>query len=449
MDRTTHSSQTCRAGAVATPPRLRFAPCAAAALALFGAPAAMASVGCLPGTWSNDGITNCQAADPGYYVALPGATSQTPAPVGKYVSTAGATTALDAPVGTYVDQPGQSAAKLADPGYYVPTTGASAQTAAPLGKYVPFAGSASAFDAPVGTYVDHTGQSAAKPADPGYYVPTAGASAQTAALPGSYVATAGASAAMLALPGTFVGTAAATAATLAPAGYYVSSLGATAATAAPAGRYVANAGQTSANACAAGSYSYGAASACRGSATGDVGPVFGSVFGTGGPHDLGSLAAGQLIALGIVNATLDDPLSNPGGKLTALTLIGAVLGGANSSLFELLNFTPGEVLQKGDLANISLLAHDGGGGSPFSITLNFATDQGADFGLGTAPGSALDLPSADPPGGAGQLFSFTFTGTLASAPAGVPEPMTPALVLAALGALGGLRWRAGRRCAAG
>ena len=69
---------------------------------------------CPAGTYDNG--TACVNADPGYFVATAGATSQTPCPPGFYQPNAGSTSCIPA-----------------EPGYYVDTTAAIAQIACPVG----------------------------------------------------------------------------------------------------------------------------------------------------------------------------------------------------------------------------------------------------------------------------------------------------------------------------
>jgi hypothetical protein len=94
---------------------------------------------CAAGQYDNG--TGCVDADPGYYVDVAGATSETPCPVGYYQDQAGAISCKPAPAGSYVS-----------------ATGATTATLCPAGKYQPDAG-----------------QTSCIPADPGYYVPVSGA----------------------------------------------------------------------------------------------------------------------------------------------------------------------------------------------------------------------------------------------------------------------------------
>lgn len=103
---------------------------------------------CAAGTY--DTGSGCVPADPGHYVAVAGATSQTPCALGFYQPNAGSTSCIAADPGHYVDSSASSAqtacapgsyqpnsaaiaCNLADPGYYVASPGATAQTACPTG----------------------------------------------------------------------------------------------------------------------------------------------------------------------------------------------------------------------------------------------------------------------------------------------------------------------------
>jgi hypothetical protein len=50
---------------------------------------------CQPGSWSSTGVTPCRPADVGFYVDLPGATSETPCPSGDTTSGTGSTSISD------------------------------------------------------------------------------------------------------------------------------------------------------------------------------------------------------------------------------------------------------------------------------------------------------------------------------------------------------------------
>ena len=340
------------------------------------------------------GASAATLAEPGRYVALQGQVAAQLAPPGKFAPNAGMSAALDAPAGTYVADAGATAPTQAAPGTYVSTTGASAATLAPAGSYVPNSGASAATLAEPGRYVALEGQVAAQLAPLGKYVPNAGMSAALDAPVGTFVAQAGASAPTQASPGT----------------------------------YVPFAGSTSAIVCDSGTWAYGGASACRitnelYAGSNGVSPRFGSRYGPGnGPAiPLGTLVPGQTFGIDVMNISTD--IATP-SNLTGLTLLGALLGGTDAGLFDLLGFSPGALLLPGDDLSLMLRANPGVGPGPFSVMLTFQTDQFAD------------------PGNDGKRFAFQFTGNFASH--AVPEPGAAGLVLAALAALGLMR-RSSRR----
>jgi hypothetical protein len=105
---------------------------------------------CGAGTYSATGNAPCATADPGYFVATEGATSQTACPVGTYSSVTGATECQPAPAGSYVD------------------------TTASTGSLL----------CPAGSFSDTIGSASCTPAAPGFFVPTIGATSQTACATG-------------------------------------------------------------------------------------------------------------------------------------------------------------------------------------------------------------------------------------------------------------------------
>jgi hypothetical protein len=111
---------------------------------------------CLPGTYDNG--SDCVPADPGHFVAVEGATAQTPCSVGRYQPDAGSVSCL-----------------VADPGHFVSVPGATTQTPCAMGYYQPGVGSVSCVAA-----------------DPGFFVDVIGAVMQIACPPGTTSAAAAA-----------------------------------------------------------------------------------------------------------------------------------------------------------------------------------------------------------------------------------------------------------------
>ena len=112
---------------------------------------------CAAGMYENG--SSCVVADPGYYVDIAGATSQTPcemgfyqpnsgatscfpAAPGKYADTIGMISAIDCAVGSYQANSGSISCFLASPGYFVDTIGAVEQSLCPV-DYTSLAGAAS------------------------------------------------------------------------------------------------------------------------------------------------------------------------------------------------------------------------------------------------------------------------------------------------------------------
>jgi hypothetical protein len=191
-----------------------------------GASPAQASSACEPGFY--DAGNGCVAADPGYFVELPGATQQTECAAGSYQPFAGQVSCLLAPVGTFVA-----------------VTGAVAANECPIGRYQPSAGQTSCLLAPPGSFVDVTGAVAAIPCAPGSYQPSAGQSSCLLAPPGSFVDVTGAVAAIQCAPGKYQPFAGQISCLLAPAGTFVDVTGAVAAIPCAPGSYQPSAGQTS------------------------------------------------------------------------------------------------------------------------------------------------------------------------------------------------------------
>lgn len=90
---------------------------------------------CSPGTY-HDG-SGCVDASPGYYVAVSGATEQTPCAVGYYQPNAGAVSCIAAEPGHYVDVTGAVMQIDCLPGSYQPNSGATSCILAEADFFVP------------------------------------------------------------------------------------------------------------------------------------------------------------------------------------------------------------------------------------------------------------------------------------------------------------------------
>lgn len=105
---------------------------------------------CAAGSWYNG--TSCVAASPGFYVPLPGATSQTPCSAGTYQPNSGSTSCLFAPAGTFVSTTAATSPTLCSAGTYQPSTGQTSCINASPGFIVPAPGASSQVQCPAGTY---------------------------------------------------------------------------------------------------------------------------------------------------------------------------------------------------------------------------------------------------------------------------------------------------------
>ena len=172
---------------------------------------------CPAGQYDNG--SGCVDADPGYYVDVAGATSETPCPVGYYQDQAGETSCKPAPAGSYVSTTGAASATLCLVGTYQDQIGATSCNPAPAGSYVSTTGATLATLCPVGTYQDQTGQTSCKPAPAGSYVSTTGATSATLCPAGKYQPDAGQTSCIPADPGYYVDTSGAIAQTMCEVGY--------------------------------------------------------------------------------------------------------------------------------------------------------------------------------------------------------------------------------------
>jgi Ca2+-binding RTX toxin-like protein len=112
------------------------------------------AVSCEPGSY---GAFSCALADPGSFVATPGAVEQTRCSPGFFSATAGATECQAAP-----------------PGGFVPTAGATEAVECAPGSFSATFGQVSCDPAPAGTFVDAPGAASATPCALGFFNPDAG-----------------------------------------------------------------------------------------------------------------------------------------------------------------------------------------------------------------------------------------------------------------------------------
>src|SRR5579863_1317438 len=117
---------------------------------------ASAAAACSAGTYFNG--SNCVPAGPGYYVAVAGATSETPCPAGTFQPNAGQVSCEPATPGHFAAAAGQASDTPCPPGTYQPNTGQTGCEPAAPGHYVSAAGQASDTPCAPGTFQPNTGQ---------------------------------------------------------------------------------------------------------------------------------------------------------------------------------------------------------------------------------------------------------------------------------------------------
>ncbi len=117
---------------------------------------ASAAAACSAGTYFNG--SNCVPADPGYYVAVAGATSETPCAPGTYQPNTGQTGCEPAAPGHYVSAVGQASDTPCAPGTYQPNSGQTGCILASVNHYVPGAGYVMQLACPAGTDQPLAGQ---------------------------------------------------------------------------------------------------------------------------------------------------------------------------------------------------------------------------------------------------------------------------------------------------
>ena len=140
---------------------------------------------CQPGGYQPySGQQNCIDADPGYFVDLVMATTQTPCPSGTYnpnFSAMSQSSCLESEEGYYVATEGSAVQDKCAPGTYQPSPGQSTCLEADPGFFTSSEASSTQEECAPGTYQPSPGQSTCLGADPGFFVSEAGQSQQTPA----------------------------------------------------------------------------------------------------------------------------------------------------------------------------------------------------------------------------------------------------------------------------
>lgn len=122
---------------------------------------ASAAAACSIGTYFNG--TSCVPADPGYFVAITGATSETPCPAGTFQPDAGQAACEPATPGHFVATAAATSDTPCAAGTYQPSTGEAGCIPASVNHYVPVAGSTAQLACPAGTGQPLTGQTSCVP----------------------------------------------------------------------------------------------------------------------------------------------------------------------------------------------------------------------------------------------------------------------------------------------
>jgi hypothetical protein len=108
------------------------------------------AIPCSAGSYSASGNEPCTDAQPGYFVAASGATSQVACPVGTYSGVAGAEACTIAPAGSFVAMVASTSATLCPAGSYSSTAGSASCTLAPAGYFVATDGATAPTACPAG-----------------------------------------------------------------------------------------------------------------------------------------------------------------------------------------------------------------------------------------------------------------------------------------------------------
>jgi len=138
---------------------------------------------CTPGSYLTGG--SCVPADPGFFVASAGQSSEILCPVGHYQPVGGQTGCLDAPVGSFVSTVGATSATACSVGTYQPESSQIGCEPAPAGSVVSSTGAGSTTPCAPGTYQPDTNQGSCLPARVDPFVSTSGAAMDLPCAPGT------------------------------------------------------------------------------------------------------------------------------------------------------------------------------------------------------------------------------------------------------------------------
>lgn len=141
--------------------------------------------GCIPGSWFNSTLGDCQWNSPGHYTDQAELTQEIPCPIGSYQPNTGQSSCLLSPPGNYTDVEASITPTPCPAGQYQPAEGQTACLIVDLGHFS-LEGSVEQTPCPKGTFQDSVGQSTCLDADPGYYVDIKGSNSQFPCPSGTY-----------------------------------------------------------------------------------------------------------------------------------------------------------------------------------------------------------------------------------------------------------------------
>ena len=141
--------------------------------------------GCIPGSWFNSTLGDCQWNSPGHYTDQAELTQEIPCPIGSYQPNTGQSSCLLSPPGSYTDVEASITPTPCPAGQYQPAEGQTACLIVDLGHFS-LEGSVEQTPCPKGTFQDSVGQSTCLDAGPGYYVDIEGSNSQFPCPSGTY-----------------------------------------------------------------------------------------------------------------------------------------------------------------------------------------------------------------------------------------------------------------------
>jgi len=141
--------------------------------------------GCIPGSWFNSTLGDCQWNSPGHYTDQAELTQEIPCSIGSYQPNTGQSICLLSPPGNYTDVEASITPTPCPSGQYQPSEGQTACLIVDLGHFS-LEGSVEQNPCPKGTFQDSVGQSTCLDAGPGYYVDIKGSNSQFPCPSGTY-----------------------------------------------------------------------------------------------------------------------------------------------------------------------------------------------------------------------------------------------------------------------